>query len=292
MRTLLMMTYPVVKFLGFSSDLVLKIFGVKKIPESSISGDEVRLLMSEGERAGIFNLIEKRLVDRVLHLDRLKVDSLMTPRESIRWFDVNKLPKDFKEYLANHKHSRIILGDKTIDNLIGVVHVKDYINHYMIDPEMDIRKHTHKPHLIPRNTSAVKALELFRKSPMHMALIVDEYGKVIGLVTFNDVLEAVVGDLQEKNWINKLKVVKRSNKSFLLDGMLMLKELKNILKLKKLPEEVSQHLTLGGFMATKLNKIPTEGDKFSWAEYEFEVVDMDEDMVDKVLVTLLGSRDN
>jgi putative hemolysin len=287
MRSLLMMTFPVVKFLGFSSDLILKLFGVKKIPESSISGDEIRLLMSEGARAGIFNLVEKRLVDKVLHLDRLRVDSLMTPRESIQWFDVNKLPKDFKEYLVNHKHSRIILGNKTIDNLVGVVHVKDFIKHYISDPGMDIKIHSHKPHLISQDTPATKALELFRKSPMHMALIVDEYGKVKGLVTFNDVLEAVVGDLQEKNWISKLKVVKRSGNSYLLDGMLMLRDLKKVLKLDTLSEEARGHLTLGGFIAAHLGKVPTEGEKFEWQGYEFEVVDMDGNMVDKVLVTLV-----
>jgi putative hemolysin len=286
MRTLFTAIFPVVRFLSFSSETILKLLGIKKV-SSDVSEDEIKFLMSEGTRAGIFNLVEKRLVDRVLHLDRLRVDSLMTPRESIQWFDVNKLPKDFKEYLTNHKHSRIILGNKTIDNLVGVIHVKDYINHYVADPEMDIKKHSHKPHIIPQNTPAINALELFRKSPMHMALIVDEFGKVKGLVTFNDVLEAVVGDLQEKNWINRLKVVKRSDNSYLLDGMLMTKELKSVLKLKKLPEEARKHLTLGGLITAHLNKIPTEGEKFEWEGYEFEVVDMDENMVDKVLVTLI-----
>jgi putative hemolysin len=294
MQALLKIALPLVGLLSLSSEAVLKLLRVKQFPASSISGDEVKLLMSEGTRAGIFNIIEKRLVSRVLHLDRLRVDSLMTPREAIQWFDINKLPGDFKAYLIGHKHSRIILCDKTIDNLIGVIHVKDFLRSYINDPKMDIKKYSQKPHLVPENTSAIQALELFRKSPMHMALIVDEYGAVRGLVTFNDVLEAVVGDIQEKNWINKLKITKRSDNSFLLDGMLMLKELKNVLKLETLPKEAYKHLTLGGFVAARLNKIPTESDKFEWAGYEFEVVDMDGNRVDKVLVTLIskGSESN
>lgn len=286
MQALLKITLPLVRFLSLSSELILKILRVKQFPESNISGDEIRLLMSEGTRAGIFNLIEKRLVNKVLNLDRLRVDSLMTPRETIQWFDINKFPEDFKTYLVDQKHSRIILCDKTIDNLIGVIHVKDFLHHYVSDPKINIKKHIQKPHLIPEDTSAIQALELFRKSSMHMALIVDQYGKVRGLVTFNDVLEAVVGDIQEKNWINKIKIIKRSDNSFLLDGMLMLEELKSVLRLKALPQEAYKHLTLGGFVATRLNKIPTEGDKFEWTGYEFEVVDMDGNRIDKVLVTL------
>jgi len=204
MRTLLKIALPLVGFLSLSSELVLKLLRIKKFPASSVSEDEIRLLMSEGTRAGIFNIIETRLVNRVLHLDRLRVDSLMTSREAIQWFDINKLPEDFKTYLAEHQHSRIILCDRSIDNLVGVIHAKDYLRYYASNPKVDIKKHSQKPHLIPENTSAIQALELFRKSPMHMALIVDEYGKVRGLVTFNDVLEAVVGDIQEKSFKNYL----------------------------------------------------------------------------------------
>lgn len=286
MQALLKVTLPLVKFLNLSSGFVLKLLRVKPFLTSSISEDEIRLLMSEGTRVGIFNLIEKKLVDRVLHLDNLRVDSLMTPREAIQWFDINKFSKDFKTYLADYKHSRIILCNKTIDNLVGVIHLRDYLRHYINNPSMDIKKYSQKPHLIPENTSAIKALELFRKSPMHMALIIDEYGTVRGLVTFNDVLEAIIGDIQARNWVEELKTIKRSDNSFLLDGMLMLEQLKNVLKLETLPKEVYKHVTLGGFVIAHLNKIPAEGDKFEWAGYEFEVVDMDGNRVDKVLVTL------
>jgi putative hemolysin len=285
MRALFMVISPLVNILSFSSEIVLKLLRIRK-SASNVSGDEIKLLMSEGQRAGIFNLIEKRLVDRILELDNLRVGSLMTPRESIQWLDINKFSQNLKQFLANHKHSRIILGDKTLDNLIGIVHVRDFLNHYVSDPKMDIKEQTQKPHVIPKNTSATKALELFRKSPMHLALIVDEYGKVCGLVTFNDVLAAVIGNIQEKKWMNETKVTKRSDNSFLMDGMLTLEELKKNLKLKELPKEAYRHLTLGGFIATHLNKVPIEGEKFEWQGYEFEVIDMDGNMVDKVLVTL------
>ncbi|OGF99972.1 hypothetical protein A2Y99_01455 [Candidatus Gottesmanbacteria bacterium RBG_13_37_7] len=151
---------------------------------------------------------------------------------------------------------------------------------------MDIKKLIEKPHLIPSNTSAMKVLELFRKSPIHVALIIDEFGAIQGLVTFNDVLEAVIGDIQSRDWVSKLKVIKRGNNSFLIYGMLMLEELKELLKLESLPKEASRHVTLGGFIIAYFGKIPTEGDKFVWNNYTFEVMDMDGNRVDKVLVTL------
>ena len=283
MQALLKATLPIVKFLSLSSEFVLKFLRIKPSLTSSISEDEVRLLMSEGTRVGIFNLIEKKLVDRVLHLDSLYVDSLMTPRKNIQWFDINKFSTEFNNYLTDYKHSKIILSNKTLDNLLGVVRVREYLRHYKNNPNVDIKKYIKNPHLIPENTPAIKALELFRKSPMHTALIIDEYGAVQGLVTFNDVLEAIVGDIQARNWVDELKIVKRSNNSYLLDGMLMLEELKSALKLETLSEKTYKNVTLGGFVIAQLNKIPTEGDKFEWQGYKFEVVDMDNNRVDKIL---------
>lgn len=286
MQALLKAALPAVKFFSLSSEFILKILGVKPPLTSTVSEDEVRLLISEGTRIGIFNLIEKKLVDRVLHLDDMRINTLMTPRRDIQWFDINKFSKNFAKYLIDYKHSRIILCNKTIDNLIGVAHVKDFLRHYLNDSKMDIKKLIKMPHLIPSNISAIKALELFRKSPMHVALIIDEFGSIQGLVTFNDVLEAVIGDIQSRNWVDKLKVIKRTDNSFLIDGMLMLEELKDILKLGTLPKEASRHVTLGGFIIAYLNKIPAEGDKFEWNNYTFEVMDMDGNRVDKVLITL------
>ena len=137
----------------------------------------------------------------------------MTPRKNIQWFDINKFSTEFNNYLTDYKHSKIILSNKTLDNLLGVVRVREYLRHYKNNPNVDIKKYIKKPHLIPENTPAIKALELFRKSPMHTALIIDEYGAVQGLVTFNDVLEAIVGDIQARNCVDELKIVKRSQPS-------------------------------------------------------------------------------
>lgn len=283
MQKLLKATLPLVRFLSFSSELVLKFLRINPSFIPNTSEDEIRLLMSEGTRAGIFTVIEKKLVDRVLHLDTLRVDSLMTPRGAIQWFDISKFSKGFDQYLANYEHSKIVLCDKTIDAVVGIIHVKDYLRHYIRDPKMDTKIYSQKPHFIPENTPAIKALELFRTSPVHIALVINEYGAVQGLITINDVLEAIVGDIQARNWGDKPKIIKRPDNSFLLDGALTLEELKDVLKLEALPKEAYKYVTLGGFIIARLNKIPAEGDRVVWSGYEFEVIDMDRNRVDKVL---------
>jgi len=287
MNALLKVTLPIVRALSSSSELVFKVFGIKQTPSATITDEEIKVLMGEGTRAGVFSGVEKKLVDRVLHLDDMQINSLMTPRAKIQCFDINKLAKDLPKYLGKYKHSRIIICDKTLDNLMGVIHVKDFLRFYLTNPKVDIKDHLEKPHLLTENTQVLKVLELFRKSPMHMALIIDEHGSVQGLVTFNDVLEAIVGDIETRSWTEKLKIVKRPDNSYLVDGMLTIKELKDALKIEKLPKQAQGHVTLGGFIMTYLDKVPQEGDKFDWDGYRFEVVDMDKNRVDKVLITLI-----
>lgn len=287
MNALLKVALPIVQALSSSSEMVFRLLGVKQMVPSTITDEEIKMLMGEGTRVGVFTVVEKKLVDRVLHLDDMRIDSLMTPRANIQWFDINKLSKDLSKYFAKYQHSRIIVCDKTLDNLIGVIHVKDFLRYYLGNPNIDIKKHLEKPHLLPENTQVIKVLELFRKSPMHLALIIGEHGSVQGLVTFNDVLEAIVGDIETRGWAEKLKITKRPDNSYLVDGMLTTKELKDGLKIEKLPKQALGHITLGGFIMAYLDKVPKEGDKFEWGGYRFEVVDMDRNRVDKVLITLL-----
>lgn len=290
MNGLLKVALPIVRVLSSSSELVLRLLRVKQVTSPTVTDDEIKMLMGEGARVGVFTTIEKELVNRVLHLDDMRISSLMTPRASIQCFDINKLSKDLPKFLNKYRHSRIIVCNKTIDNLIGVIYVKDFLRYYLINPNVDIKKYAQKPHLLPENTRVLKTLELFRKSPMHLALIIDEHGAVQGLVTFNDVLEAIVGDIETRGWTEKLKIVKRPDNSYLIDGMLTTKELKDTLKIEKLPKQASGDITLGGFIMSYLDKVPAEGDKFDWGGYRFEVVDMDKNRVDKVLVTLIPEK--
>ena len=287
MNALLKVALPVVRVLSSSSELVFRLLGVKQVASPTVTDEEIKLLMGEGTRVGVFTTVEKKLVDRVLHLDDMRISSLVTPRASIQCFDINKLSRDLPKYLGKYKHSRIIVYDKTLDNLIGVIHVKDFLRYYLTNPKVDIKEHLENPHLLPENTQVIKVLELFRKSPMHLALIIDEHGAVQGLVTFNDVLEAIVGDIETRDWVEKLKIVKRPDNSYLVDGMLTTKELKDALKIERFPKQAAGHITLGGFIMAYLDKVPAEGDKFDWDGYRFEVVDMDKNRVDKVLITLL-----
>lgn len=155
--------------------------------------------MGEGTRAGIFTLVEKKLVDRVLHLDDIRIDSLMVPRAKIRFFDINKLYYDLPKHLENYQHSRLVICNETLTNLIGVIHVKDFLRFHLDESKTDIKSYLKKPLLLPEDTPVIQVLEQFRKSPMHLAMVVDLHNSIVGLVTLNDVLEAIVGDIQKKN---------------------------------------------------------------------------------------------
>jgi putative hemolysin len=284
MQTISNIAYPIVRFLSFSTESIFKILGIKQIIHPPITEEEIRVLIREGTNSGIFNKTEKKLVERALILDDLKVNMLITPRNKIQWFDLTSFIGNPHEHLVNYHHSRILFAEDTVDKIIGVTHVKDLLKLYLLNKHADLRNILIKPLLIPENTRTLKLLEMFRHSPIHIALAIDEFGSVQGLITLNDVLEALIGDIQTQN-TNDPQIVTRDDGSYLLDGMLVISELKKILKVDKLPkEDMGGFQTSGGFAISFLDKIPKSGDTFEWDNYRFEIVDMDDKRVDKILI--------
>lgn len=287
MLTFANVTAPVVRLLSASTEFVFKLLGLKSTISPHITEDEIRILIREGADMGIFSKTEKKLIERALMLDDLEVGMLMTPKHKMTMINIDKFIADPKQYLFNYPHSRILLTEGKQDKISGFIHVKDLLSYTIVGSQFDpdaIKKLATRPHLIPESMKAIKVLEMFRHSPLHIALVLDEFGNVQGLVTLNDILEALVGEIKSQAPQN-VPIVVRGDGSILIDGTLSIYDLKKKLRLQEMTsKDSSNYQTVAGFVIAHLEKIPKAGDVFEKSGYRFEVVDMDNNRVDKVLV--------
>lgn len=277
---------PFVNVLSRSTEAVFAVLRLKQPNEAPVTEEEVRSLIREGAQIGVFNKTERDLVERALRLDDMKVSSLMKPRNEIEVVDIAKFSKKPADYLTDYKYEYVILCEKSIDKPVGIIYLKDFLKEYASTGSYNVKFHTQKLLLVPETMRVLRVLEVFRNSPLHVALVIDEYGNVQGLVTFNDILRALVGEIVSHEKNGDPQVVKRDDGSYLFDGMVTVDQIKQTLGITTLPkEETGAFQTLGGFILTYLDRVPKSGDKFSWEQFHFEVVDMDQHRVDKVIVS-------
>jgi putative hemolysin len=289
MRALTRMAHPLVRILTASSDLALRLFGVRAEAEEPITPEEVRILIEQGARAGVFETVEKEIVDRVLRLGSERVAALMTPRTSIVWLDVEQAVDSIRETIASSRLSRFPVAQGTLDNVVGLVLAKDLLARLLEGLPFDLKAALREPLFVPETMGALEVLEHFKRSSEHIALVIDEHGGVSGLVTHHDLLEAVLGAIAEQPMqLQDGEAVQREDGSWLIGGMLPLGEFKEKLGIPRLPgEERGDVHTMGGFAMLELGRIPSAGEHFEAAGMRFEVVDMDGRRVDKLLVSRL-----
>lgn len=281
---------PLVKFLSISTELILRIFRIKPSSEPPITEEEIRALIDQGARAGVFEVYEQDMVERIFKLGDKRVNVLMQHRMEIEFIDINDSTENIKKQAADTPFSRLPVCDGSIDEMLGIVKIKDLILKGFDGNSFDIKPFLHKPIYVPENMKAYKALELFKKNRTRFALVINEYGSIEGLITITDILESIVGDIEIDPAENASMIIKREDGSYLIDGLILIDELKEALQINKLPNEEHREFdTLAGFIIMELGKIPAEGDKFSWSNFTFEVVDMDGNRIDKVLVHKTGS---
>jgi putative hemolysin len=285
MRAVSRFAHPVVHFLGLSTDLVLRILGIKPSTEPPVTEEEIRALIEQGARAGEFEEAERQMVERVFRLGDRRVAAVMTPRPEIIWLDRDASPEEIRNIITQSAHSRFLVAQGSLDNVLGVVHAKDLLVHCLGEQAVDLTTALQQPLFVPESMRALKVLELFKQSRTHIALAVDEYGGIQGLVTPNDILEAIVGDLPEPGEVVEPLAVQREDGTWLLDGMLPVDEFKALFHLGPLPgEDQDVYHTVAGFVIMQLGRIPTTADHFDWEGLRIEVVDMDGNRVDKLLV--------
>ncbi len=276
-------THPFVWLLNKTSNIFFRIFNIKRSKDDAVTEEEIKTLIGEGTVAGTIDEAEQNIIERVFHLGDRNITSLMTHRSDIIWFNLDDNEDKIKEKILQEPHSSYPICDSTIDSIKGIVSIKDLY----VSPDSTLFKDIMQPALfIPENNSAYQVLEKFKESKIHSAFIVDEYGSILGLITINDILEAIVGDMPQPD-TDDYEIIKREDGTYLIDGQIPFYDfLTRFEKASWLNEGEHDFDTLAGFILHELEKIPKPGDQLSWKGFIIEVIDMDGYRIDKVLVTL------
>ncbi len=284
MRILSRLTAPLARLLSAVTDWLIDAVGAADMHPPPITEEEIRVLIEQGAQAGTFEETERDMVERVFRLGDRPIRALMTPRTEIEWLDLDAPLSKNLEIVQNSPYSRFPVARSRLDRCKGIVRVRGLLSAYMAGEPVDLEAMAQPPLYVAENVSALRVLEQFKETGTHIALVADEYGGIEGLVTLNDLIEAIFGDLPSAENAEEPAIVQRDDGSWLLDGLLSIDELKNLIERDTLPGEETGYHTLAGFIIAFLGRLPEIGDRFAWDDLVFEVVDMDGTRVDRVLV--------
>jgi putative hemolysin len=273
---------PVVWLLDSSSAAVLRLFGLHRAPKQTVTEEELKALLAEGAQAGVLETEERDMIERVLRLADKPVRAIMTPRTEIAWIDRTDPMQDIATTLRSAPHSRFVVCDGSVDNVVGVVQAKDLLDRILDGGELSVAAALRQPIVVPDTVTALDALERLKSDLLGLALVMDEYGSFEGVVTAADVLEAIVGDPTDTE-PQPAGVEGAGEGALVMDGMMPVDEVKARLLLPDLPAEGSYH-TLAGLVLALLRRVPRVGDRIVFGGWRFEVLDMDDRRVDKVRV--------
>ena len=271
---------PFVWVLGRSSTLVLHLLGAHRSPPQTVTEEELKALLAEGEETGVLESGERDMIERVLRLADKPIRAIMTPRTEIAWIDRTDPAKEIAATLKSAPHSRFVVCDGSVDNVVGVVQAKDILDRILDGKELSIGAALRQPLAMPDTVTALDALERLKSDSLGIAIVLDEYGSFEGVVTAADVLEAIIGDANDGSEPGAPDAT-QADAVLMLDGMMPVDELKNRLDLPDLPAEGSYH-TLAGLLLALLRRVPRLGDKIVFAGWLFEVIEMDGRRVDRV----------
>jgi putative hemolysin len=282
---------PIVHFISVSTDVVIRLLGVTPSTEPAVTEEEIKVLIEQGTQVGVFEESEQDMIEGVLSLSERRVSILMVPRTQVDWIDIEDPPERIKEEIITYRHSVFPLAKDNLDNIIGIVYAKDLLAQTLSGHPLDLKALLQHPLFVPEKMPALQVLELFKQKGVRIAFVVDEFGSIQGMVTDDDILEDIVGDIPSIGSPAELKAVRREDGSWLLDGLLHIDELKEVLGIEELPDEKEGYYqTAGGFVINQIGTIPTVGQSFKWGDFRFEVVDMDGRRVDKVLALPIPTK--
>ncbi len=285
MRHLARLAYPVVRILNAATHGLLRLVRFDTSAEPAVTEDDLRLLIRHGAEAGLLEQAEQHMLEQVLRLGDRRADALMTPRHEVVWIDLDDPPAESLQRMAASGHAYFPVGRGNRDEPLGIVSVKQLWGRAIEGRPTDLEGNLIAPVVVPERVTGLKLLEAFKQSNVHVAVVVDEYGGFQGIVTLNDVLGAIVGDVVLSDVPADPPIVRRDDGTWLVDGMLALDAFKEAFALRRLPGETADGFqTMGGFVMSQLGRIPRPGDRFTWQRLRFEVMDMDGLRVDKILV--------
>lgn len=289
MQWLSAMVYPLVRALSMVTDAILRALGGRAVASPPVSEKEIRALMEQGAEAGVFEEHEHRLVSRVFRMDELRATAVMTPRTDIVFLDMNEPRERILARIAEVPHTKFPVTRGGLDQIEGIVDAKQLLVDLVNNEPLNLRKRLEKPLYVPETLTVTEVLHACEQHRQTMALIVNEYGELEGLVTLHDVMHAFVGDIGEALVEGDSEIVRRGDGSWLIDGGIGIDRLKQALEIDtQLPhEDTGAYHTLAGFVLMRLDRVPKPADCFEWGGLRFEVVDMDRNRVDKLLVSRL-----
>ena len=284
MKFLSRVGYPIVSLLNFTSNLFFKIYPMKSSQESNVTEEEIKAIINEGTEQGTIEEAEQEIIERVFHLGDRNITSLMTHRSDIVWFSLQEDQDTVKEKILREPHSVYPICEGQIDDIKGVVSIKDL---YVSGTHKSLGDLMTPAMFVPENNSAYKVLEIFKEEKIHCCFIVDEYGSLLGMMTFNDILQAIVGDIPQPD-VQDYEIKEREDGSFLVDAQIPFYDfLTHFDRADWMNEGAHEFDTLAGFILHQLERIPETGEKLTWKDFTFEVIDMDAQRIDKVLVTVI-----
>ena len=286
-RVLSKIFLPVVRILSFSTDLGLKVIGIKEVEESAVSEDEIKVMIEQGKQDGVFEENEQDIVESVFRLSDQTVDALMTPRTELDWIDLEAPVEESLKEIADSTYHYFPLVRGNPDNVVGVISSKALLDAYIRGCDIDLEKIAEPPLFVPESKPALSLLDDLKASESNFAVVLDEYGGFSGMITPYDLLNELVGDVtnigEEPN--DEEEVLVRDDGSWSFDGMIDIEEFKETIGVKELPDEARiGYQTLAGFILSQTGSIPAAGYSFDWTDFHFEIVDMDGLRIDRVFV--------
>ena len=289
MKFLSWLTTPIVAFLSLSTKVLLKILMIKPKDETPVTEEELKILIEKGAQFGTLEHRESELLKRIFRFGDRKAYDIMTNRQDVVLINVNDTIEKVKQQVFDNPFSKYPVCDETPDNIIGILTIKDFFHKVNNKSSFILKDIITQPLYIPDNLTGIRIYEKFREAKIYIAVVIDEHGSFEGIITLHDLIENIFGDLPEIHEVEQIDIFTREDGSMLIEGSVLIDELKEHLNLTF--EEDENFSTLGGFIMYKLNRIPATGDKFDYESYTFEVVDMDGNRVDKVLVSQKLSED-
>lgn len=283
MRVFAKMVHPIVWLLNKTSNLFFKVFNIKTASDETVTEEEIKAIITEGTEAGTIEEEEKEIIERLFHLGDRNITSLMTHHSDIVWFDVNDTEEKIREKIIAEPHSVYPICEGDMDNIKGVVSIKDL---YVAD-DYTAFKDLMKPALfVPDNNTAYQVMEKFKESKIHSCFIVDEYGSVQGMITLNDILGAIIGDIPQPDDMDDYEIIRRDDGSYIVDAQIPFYDFLTWFdKSEWINDKEQEFDTLAGCILHELERIPQTGDKLKWKGFTFEIIDMDGHRIDKVLAT-------
>lgn len=283
MRFLSKLSYPVTSLLSWVTSIIFKLLNIKPHSDNTVTEEEIKAMITEGSEVGEIEEDEKEIIERVFHLGDRSITSLMTHRTDIVWLDMNDTVEDVKARFEQIVFSAFPVCDGNIDEIKGLVYVKDLVK---ANPDTKLENLLKPGLFVPENNKAYQLLEKFKATKIHICFIVNEYGTMEGMITLNDILEALVGDVAQAGQ-DEYEIIKRDDGTFLVEAQIHFYDFLSYFdKGDWLNGEDQDFDTLAGFALHELEHIPVEGEKFEWRGFNFEIIDMDGQRIDKILVSI------